>query len=269
MVFKLIKIFFYTISLIYFFLWVILQSTIEDKFNSPYLALFSDTYGIIALLAALIGLFVTRHFSKSRVGQIIGAISIGVIFQFLGQITYAYYRMVLNIESPYPSIGDLFYFSTIPMYIYAGWSLVTLFGENKVFSSIKNTTILISTIFIMVALDYFLFLKDYDASNYSNVQIFLDYGYPILQAVFVALAISAYLVLNKIGGYLKRPVLLLIFALYSQYLADTIFTYKTINETAYSGDIFDLLYIVSYFLIGLSFVGFSAALNKLKQNGTN
>ena len=269
MAFKIIKALFYTISLSYIFMWIILQSTIEDKTNSPTLALFSDTYGIIALLASFIGVFVARHFSQSKIGRIIGAFSLGVFLQFLGQIFYAYYRIVLQIEGPYPSVGDIFYFSTIPLYIYAGWTLVTLFGENKLFSSIKNTSIVIGTIIFMVSLDYFLFLKDYDASNYTKLQIFLDYGYPILQAVFVALAISAYLMLNKIGGYLKRPVVLLIIALYTQYLADTIFTYKTINETAYSGDIFDLLYIVSYFLIGLSFIGFNEVYNKIKQNGGN
>ena len=60
--------------------------------------------------------------------------------------------------------------------------------------------------------------------------------------------------------------MLLLVALSIQYLADTTFTYELISETLYAGDLPDLLYVLSYAIIGVSFIEFREVYGDL--NGT-
>src|SRR6185436_5734433 len=82
--------------------------------------IWSVTYQLIALWGGINGLFISTKWGglKSIIGRSIIAFSIGLLLQSFGQTVYSYYLLRLHIDAPYPSLGDVGYFGTIPFYIY-------------------------------------------------------------------------------------------------------------------------------------------------------
>ena len=267
--YKIIKTIFIVLSIIYILSWIILQTITVEKQTSELLGYFSDSYGIVALWAGVIGISAAMKFGsyKSLLGAFIFTFSLGVIFQFFGQVINTYYRLWLQFEAPYPSFADVFYFLSIPIYIYGSMLVLRLLGAKKFFTNPYRMITGFLIIASIISLDYFLFLKDYAVEDYTAIQVFLDYSYPLLQATYIALTLLAYIITsNKLGGVFKLPIMLLLVALSIQYLADTTFTYELISETLYAGDLPDLLYVLSYAIIGVSFIEFREVYGDL--NGT-
>jgi hypothetical protein len=266
-IYKVLKFIFFFISGFYVLSWILLQTIIENKESSILLNYYSDSYGLIALFATLLGISTSTKFGsfKSVTGKTILIFSLGMFFQFVGQLINTYYRVIEQIDAPYPSSADIFYFLSIPIYIYGSYLILKILGAKRFFNNIINILMGTCIMFAMISLDYFLFLKDYDSTNSTQIQLFLDYSYPLLQATNVALIlIGAFISSNRLGGVFKNPIILLLFALFIQYLADTTFTYKFISETLYAGDLPDLLYVLAYIIMGLSFTGFKEMFAELK-----
>lgn len=77
------------------------------------------------------------------------ALSVGILFFMLGDVTYLYYDLVLG-EDPYPSIGDLFYWLFYPFVI--GFIIYAL--KFFAFPLSKPKVALISTITVVFILAY-------------------------------------------------------------------------------------------------------------------
>lgn len=226
---------------------------------------FSDSYGIIALLCAGLGFITYKKWGgfKSVLGSALAFFSLGLLFQFLGQMSYAYYRIVNGVEVAYPSFGEFFYFGSVPFYIYAIWQLIVSLGGKKVLrTNISQLLFLVIISVFVFLLDYYLILYGYEVTDYggplkTQIGTILDYAYPITQATLMSMAIFAYFLARKAnGGMLQVPVMFTVFAMYLQYLGDTLYTYRVIHETYYGGDYTDMLYIGSYFLLGIAFIKF-------------
>lgn len=250
--------------------WIWLQAN-SGIFPETYFDNFSDSYGIVALIGSLIGFGAFRKWGglKSLLGRSIFLFSLGLLFQYLGQVSYAYYRMINGVDIAYPSFGEFFYFGSIPIYIYASWLLLQSFGVKKLMEKPINVLAAIIIPILMLSLGYIITLIDYVPGDYggpiaTTVGVFLDYAYPITQAILVSIAIFAYFVSRKnLGGKLMAPVMLLVMAMYGQYLADTLYTYRVLQETYYGGDYTDVIYIVTYGLVGLAFVYFNKAFKSI------
>ncbi|TXI33677.1 MAG: hypothetical protein E6Q58_02400 [Niabella sp.] len=259
--------------------WLLLNSAFiinkNDETVQGYLNIFGDVYGALAIIAAVLGLLTAKNWGSltSKLGRSISFISIGLLFQFLGQLTALYYTRVLGIDLPYPSWAELFYFGSIPIYILG---VIFLMQACAININVIKKPFNIASILILMAgfmfLDYELFLYDYHAEDYLPIAVFLDYAYPILQSIQVSLVIFTYwFSLKELGGKLKWPVLFLIFGLYAQYLGDTIYTYLIYQEKWRQGDVTDFLYLMSYFLIGVSFIKFKSVYLELttKKNASS
>ena len=105
----------------------------------------------------------------------------------------------------------------------------------------------------MLIFSYFFFLRDYQFDWSNPLKIFLDFGYPLGQAIYVSIAILTY-VLSKgvLGGVMKPKILFLVFALIIQYLADYNFLLQAANSTWQNGGYGDLIYLIAYLLMALS-----------------
>ena len=70
------------------------------------------------LAAAGAGFYVAKKYYNSEVfGKSYLVLAIGLLSMGLGEVTYAYYDFVLNID-PYPSIADVFFFGFYPLAFY-------------------------------------------------------------------------------------------------------------------------------------------------------
>lgn len=252
----------------FYTVWIVLLHTPLISPDSYLFDLFTDTYGVIAAVGGIIGLIISFKWGgvNSIVGRSIFLFSLGLIFHFLGQISFAAYRAIYQVDVPYPSFGEIFYFGSIPIYIYATWLIGEAAGVKYKLKVFKYQLISAMVVLGMVGASYYLFISQYDFSEYDWVLIFLEIGYPVGQAIYVSLAILA-LLLSKslLGGVMRDKVVLVLWALIIQYIADTHFTYEALNETLYAGGLNDYLYIISYFIMAVALYKFKKLPEQLSE----
>lgn len=106
-----------------------------------------------------------------------------------------------------------------------------------------------------------MFLKNYEFDWSNSMRVFLDFGYPIGQAVYVSIAIFTLIAArNTLGGIMKWPITLILFSLIIQYFSDSYFLYASGNDLWQVGSIGDFLYLFSYFIMAISIVKVGTAL---------
>lgn len=236
------------------------SDALVDKKN-----LWSSSYEIISFLGAVFGIIISRSWGgyKSIFGRAILAFSFGLLLQTFGQVVYNYYTLVAHIQAPYPSLGDVGYFGSIIAYIYGVLQLGHATGLKLSLRSGKNVALSILLPMLMLVSSYLIFLRSYSFSG-DPLTTFLDFGYPLGQAVYVSIAMLVFYTTRKfLGGVMKQPVILLLIALVIQYLADFDFLFKANHGTWYAGGPGDYLYAVSYLLMSIAIISVGQALKKL------
>ena len=231
--------------------------------------IWSSAYMFISIIGGVFGLIISKYWGgyKSIIGKAILCFSVGLFLQSFGQFVYNYYTLFVKIETPYPSLGDFGYFGSIIAYIY-GVSLLGRAVGLKFFSQISINQILAIVLpLLMLVFSYFFFLRDYQFDWSKPLTIFLDFGYPLGQATYVSLALLVLIVsIRSLGGMMKRPVLLLIFALLVQYLCDFNFLYQANRGSWYAGSWGDYLYAVSYFIMTLAIIYIGSTFFRIKES---
>ncbi len=244
--------------------WITLQLFVDEGTASYYL--FSGTYGVMALYGAICGLHTSLKWGglKTLLGKSIFMFSLGLLSQVFGQVVYSYYANVYNISAPYPSIGDIGFFGTIPFYTYGGVLLAESSGIKINIKSFKKKITALVTPLIMLAIGYVIFLKDYQFDWGNPVKIFLDFGYPFGEAINISVAIIIFIFSrNILDGIMRSKARLILIALVAQFFADYIFLYDSSNF--YSGNYMDLIYLIAYFLMTLALLNLRSLNIKVKS----
>jgi hypothetical protein len=239
------------------FLWWFILHFVHQGTTSDQLQLWGATYQLIAWYGAITGLIVSKRWGghKSYVGKAIIAFSIGLLFQCFGQTTYSFYVYALQQPIPYPSIGDIGFFGSIPCYFYGAFMLARVAGAKF---SMRTLSSKIQAVVIPLALlivSYFVFLTGYVFDFSHPLTIFLDFGYPFGEALYVSMAILAVsFSWKRLGGVMRFPIMLFIFALVIEYFCDFSFLYEAKLGIYYSGGLNDLLYSFSYTAMAIALV---------------
>mgnify|MGYP003873476369 CR=1 FL=1 len=244
-----------------FFIWWLLLQFISEPTDSSR-ELFSGVYGTMALFGAIVGLKISKTWGgrKSFVGLAILMLSLGLFAQVFGQISYSLYTLILKKEVPYPSIGDIGYFGTIPLYIYGVWQLGKTVSIKTSLKSFANKALVTVLPIAILTASYLYFLKGYEADWTHPLTVFLDLGYPLGPAAYLSLTILVYTLSRKFLGGIMRPVILLVlFALAMQYLADFFFLYQVHQETWVTGGFNELMFLFAYFVMTIALLRFRSA----------
>lgn len=245
--------------------WLSFQHVIEDQGLS--VQWFGGTYGIMALIGAVVGFFASRKWGgfKTVLGRALMFFSLGLLAQEVGQLIYTYYIYGAQVQIPYPSWGDVAYFGSVLLYIYAALLLAKTTGIQ---TSLKNNFYKVVAFLvpvILLGISYFVFLYHHEYDSSHPLTVFLDFGYPMGQATYIALAITAYLLSRKLlGGVMKTAILLVILALFLQYISDFVFVYQSSRDTYLAGKYADLLYLIAYFATTTAMIRFYTTYNSLK-----
>lgn len=256
----------FIIFFLYVAWWIYLNFVTNQDINSDLYDYFTDSYGVVALVGGMLGFLASKKWEgwKSVVGRSVMLFSIGLLFQFLGQLSYAIYHYAYNVENPYPSFGEIFYFGSIPINIYAMWLLSKAMGFKYSMKSLSNKLYMIVVPIAMIVGTYSLFLSDYKFDPTSVVGSLLDFSYPIGHAVVTAFAITALVSSrNMLGGKLRKYVLFVLGALFVQYFSDSLFLYQTLKDTWTAGGISDFAYMFTYMITALSLIKFGDAAEKI------
>lgn len=246
-------------------LWWIILFISESKTGLPNY-LFGATYGpFMSLFGGIIGLYSSRAWGgwKSVIGRAIIMLSCGLLSQAFGQIVFSYYNLFAHIEIPYPSIADIGFFGYMPLYLLGMYMLAKASGVKINLQSFLSTAMAIIIPAGMLLASYMLFLKSYEFDWSQPVKIFLDFGYPLWQAFNVSIAIVIYSLSRKtLGGIMKNRILILLFAVVAQYIADSNFLYQSSAGTWYNAGYGDYLYLIAYTIMTLGLI-------QLHRVGTN
>ncbi|OGY35224.1 MAG: hypothetical protein A3D99_00955 [Candidatus Andersenbacteria bacterium RIFCSPHIGHO2_12_FULL_45_11] len=230
---------------------------------------FTLSYPWLSLIGGIIGLGIAKKWGgfKSIIGRSLLALSLGLLAQSFGQAAYAYYIYVTGIEVPYPSVGDVGYFSSILFYLYGVLLLARVLRVNFSLRSLANQAQAILIPLIVLGFSYFLFLRGYEFDWSQPLKIFLDFGYPLGQAIYVSIAMIALLASRKaLGGFMKEPMSFLLVALVVQYFSDFMFLYQVSNEQWYVGGTNDFTYLLAYSFMALALIQLGTTLQKIDKS---
>jgi hypothetical protein len=258
------------IFLIFTSYWIVTQ--IFPVYNTHHqIYSFSTIYGLLALWGALCGLIISKKWGgfRSVIGRAIIMFSLGLLAQEFGQLVYSYYYIVLQLPTAYyPSLGDLGFFGSIPLYIYGILLLAKASGVKIGLKSFESKIQAIVIPLGVLILGYSLFLQGYNFDWSNPLKVFLDFGYPFGQAIYVSIAILTYLLSKGVlGGVMRNKVRFILFALCIQFLADYTFLYQTSNGSWVDGGINDFIYLISYFIMTLGLLQFNVTSIRTKLDG--
>lgn len=270
------KVFSHTAEIIVFILFIVISffwtqlspfQTTDNEVLTQSRYIWGASYQLIALWGSLIGLLVAQKWGgyKSILGRSILMFALGLFFQVIGQTVYSYYNLVAKIEAPYPSLGDIGFFGSVVFYIYGALLMMRVSGSKFTFQSFAGRTQALFIPLLMLFATYWMFLRGYEFDWNAPITIFLDFGYPVLQAIYVSIAILALLSSRKIlGGIMKKPILFVLIALLVQYVSDFNFLYQAHQSTWFVGGYGDYLYACSYLFMTLALISMGSSLSKIQ-----
>jgi hypothetical protein len=238
-------------------IWYFISPSFSNAAGDRFLGDFSSIYGIMALWGGIWGMSISKKwgFTQSVIGKAMLAFSIGLFAQEFGQIIYAYYSFFKQVEIPYPSVGDIGYFGSIPCYVYGVFLLAQASGVHINLKSFSSKLKAVVIPLVMLAIPYFLFLRGYEFDWTSPIRVFLDYGYPLGQAVYISIAILTYsLTRGILGGIMKPKILFFLLALVAQFIADYVFLIQAYYKSWSVGGWNDYMYLVAYFLMTIALI---------------
>lgn len=264
-IFKYITAFFILITLWWVSMYVRgLKEGIENDF---YILI----YPLFSLIGGVYGLIYAKKWGgfKSTFGSSISLFALGFLAQFAGQMSYDFYQLYRHVEVPYPSVGDLFYFGSVILYLFGTYQLAKVAGLKLTFSSFKGKFLAILVPLVILLGSYTILLNGYEADWSNKLVVFLDFGYPIGQAVYLSIALLALFISKDIlGGLMRKPIILLIFALVAQFVSDFVFSYEVSREvtTFYAAGINDYMFTVAYFLMAISLFSIGNMFYKVQES---
>lgn len=242
--------------------WVYIYFVLNAENLSQNLA-WGATYQLMAWWGGVFGLISSRIWGwfKSRMGRAILFFSIGLLLQGFGQTAFSYYNIILHSDIPYPSVADLGYFLSVIFYILGILTLARVVGTTFSIQAFTGKLIAFIVPALMLGISYTIFLRDYQYDWSAPLRTFLDFGYPLGEAIYVSIAIIALLsARTMLGGIMRTPILVVIFALIAQYVAEFNFLEQAHNGTWINGGYGDALYLLSYFIMSVSLIKIDAAL---------
>ena len=230
---------------------------------------FGAVYGLVALIGGIYGLSVAKRWGgfKSTLGRTISYLSIGLLLAEFGQLVFSYYNIFLHEPAPYPSVADIGFFGNIPLYILAALSLYVVMGLRRKSSkkALKYSALLVVPPAILFS-SYWFFLRSYSTEGLTKLNVILDFGYPIGQAIYISIALVILVSISGVLGGIMRPrIWVLLAAFVAQYIADFNFLYQVYHETWANGGYGDLLYLVAYYLMAVSLIYLSLPISPSKQ----
>lgn len=221
---------------------------------------FNVAYGLIALIGAAYGIFMSYKKwggHRSVIGKGVLFLSLGLLGEWFGNAVWGYANIIQRQPVPYPGLADAGFFAIIPFYAAA---MICFAYAAKAKASLGETRGKIEAIVIpviMVIISWVLFLKSIPLDFSNPLKMFLDFGYPGLEAVAVAIAILTFSLSRKfLGGKMRPRIFFVIIAFLAQYITDYSFLYTAGIGTYYNASFVDLFYATSLTLMALAITSF-------------
>jgi hypothetical protein len=214
---------------------------------------------VVVILFGLLDMLVAKEWSwlKSKFGQGIFSIALGLVTWGIGQGIFAYYVIQdPSQQSPPNHLLDVFFVSSIPLW---AWGMLRLskatgarYGLRRPWAKVG----LVVLALVMLAVSYY-FLVDVarggiEAFQEPFWQAFFDLVYPAGDVINLTLAIAIFgLSWKYLGGMFKRPIMLVLFSFLVIYIGDFLFSFYTGKDEYYAGHWVDLTFLLMAATFGI------------------
>lgn len=254
---KILSVFFIIIVIWWF---MIFLSGSQDQPSNFYFVL---AYGFIPLLGGIFGLRKAKKwgFYSSSMGRALIFISAGLITWSIGETIWSYYNLVLQVEIPYPSLADVGFILSWPLWTVGIIYLSHATGARFALKETSGRTKLIIIPILVAALSYyFLVIVARDNTLITSreaLKTFFDLAYPLGDVVILTVALVVFgLSSSLLGGTFKWPVLITLAGFVINYFGDFAFSYTTTVGTYFNAAWPDFLFATAMFVIGFGINSF-------------
>jgi len=156
-----------------------------------------------------------------------------MVFWFLGELGWAFYTLVLNVEKPYPSVADAFWLiGYVPLFI-ALYVYVQTFkpAVSKRMLRIAGGMTLLASLVIIFAL-----IPPIMAAAEDPLTEVVDLAYPALDVLLFAIALLGLLIfmVSRLNGKMETAWFLINAGIFMNVVGDVLFSYTTLTGTYWS-----------------------------------
>lgn len=224
--------------------------------------IFTNSFHFMALTSFIAGILGYKLWNapNSCIGRSLVLLSIGLFLQFLGHTAYVLPYIIYNIESSYPSIGDLCFFAGVFVNMLSILYLAKGVLHPELPKLFSPTAVL--SLFLLVAcisLTVLSFFYTNNLTSSASSHIFLEIVYPLVQiGTLVTTILIMYLSQDILDGFIFKAVAVLFVSLFVAFVADQLFVYQFYSETWEPGGASDFLYLTAYYLEGVALLGLSS-----------
>ncbi len=222
-----------------------------------------NLYGIIPLIGGIYGLRLSWRWGgfKSAIGNAIFFLSLGLITWAIGQGMWSYYNIV-GVEIPYPSLADIPFMLSLPLWAIGAAFLSFATGANLGLRKIGGKLFMIITPIIASVFSYYFLVvvaRQGVISTYDGIATtFTDLTY-VLGDVLVLVIITLVFGLSYkyLGGRYKTAIYLILMGFLIGYVADFLFVYDVTFEKYFNGSLSDMLYVTDMVFLSIGVAGFT------------
>lgn len=232
-----------------------LRGVVDTKENY----LFGIALGALTILSGITGLTKSKSWGalSSNIGRFIIFLSCGFIAWGVGTLIIGYFNLALDQVYPYPSIADLAYILSWPLWFIGMLNLSKATGARFRIKSLKGKLFAALIMVVAFVISYYLLFTVARGGAFevdgSYLKLFFDFAYPIGDVVIVTSSLLLFgLSMNYLGGMFKIPILLIIIGFVLNYTADIVFTYINTIGTYHVSNWVDMLYATVFLLLGIA-----------------
>jgi hypothetical protein len=191
--------FIFTIAAAIVFIHIILFITDEDKY-------IGTTAAVLLGSASCLLLFTILSNTRNIEVQKFKLLFIGVTLWFLGEFTYSYYQIVLDMDVPYPSLGEIFYLAGYgPLMLFAYRSFKTINRDGLIKRRVIAFVVTLASL-VPVIITIIVFSEEVDfQSQWPDITISTIYNYS--DSILLSLSILILTKLPRNNPYIYHWIL--------------------------------------------------------------
>jgi hypothetical protein len=207
-------------------------------------------FPVVASAAVFSSVFALRKYGPklNKFLMVWMCFTVGMTLWFLGELSWAIYTFLLNVEIPYPSIADIFWLGGyIPL-------LIALFVYSRLFVSVlsnRKKALIAAIIIILGVLVSAALIIPIMGVEENLAILIIDLAYPLLDIALLSMALVGLAIFQK--GGLGKSWLWIILGIMLNVAGDMIFSYTTAQGTYYNGHLSELLFIYGYLFFTIAF----------------
>lgn len=223
---------------------------------------FGLVFGLIPLVGGFLGLrnAVAWGGMRSVMGRASTLLSLGLICWAIGGLIWAYYNFFGAVDVPYPSLADVAYVMSWPLWMLGAIELSKATGARLSLRKGGGKLFLLIVPIVVAVLSYYLLVVVARGGALTGggeaIKVFFDLAYPLGDVVILSLSLLIYgLSLKYLGGRYQQPIVILFSGFVLNYVADFAFSWTTTAETFFVAGPVDLLFMTAMTALSMGVSG--------------